>query len=163
MPCSPGRTITTCSRPYMATRASATCCVSFNASKRMAASRRRDPELRNTTFQKTRVNFRQANRSDDFHVRGSPWLQPSQLVTVECDVLIGFDLIAAENVRSADRLLIARCDQRLSNASDRRWRSRRFRLWFRRGGFEAWRSPFELGQLRRARADGLDRRRPRRT
>lgn len=59
------------------------------------------------------------NRPDDFHVRGSPTLQAFQLVTVKCDVLIRFDPIAAKNFRSADRLLIARRDQRLSEASDR--------------------------------------------
>ena len=52
-------------------------------------------------FKKHGINFRQANRPDDFHVRGSPTLNASQLLTVKRDVLVGLDFVSAENVRSA--------------------------------------------------------------
>jgi hypothetical protein len=96
-------------------------------------------------FKEHGINFRQANRPDDFHVRGSPSLQASQLVTVECDELVGFDLLAAQNVRSADRLLIARCNQRLSDASDRSGTRRCFGLRLWRGGFKARDRDSDLG------------------
>ncbi len=48
-------------------------------------------------------------------------MQAAQFVTVEYDVLIGLDLIAAENVRSADWLLITCCDQGLSDTRNRSW------------------------------------------
>jgi hypothetical protein len=77
-------------------------------------------------------------------------LQASQLLTVKRDVLVGLDFVTAENVRWADRLIVARGDQRLSDASHRNWRRCRLRLRFGRGGFEARRS-------RSRRADGFDR------
>jgi hypothetical protein len=47
-------------------------------------------------------------------------LKALQLITLEYDILIGFDLVAAENVCSADRLLIVLSDQRLSDTSNRK-------------------------------------------
>jgi hypothetical protein len=86
-------------------------------------------------------------------------LQASQLVTVKCDVAVGFDLIAAENVSSADWSLIAGCDQRLSEARNRCGRRRCFRFHFRQGGFEARSSRFRWTRLRAAFAHGHDGRR----
>jgi hypothetical protein len=62
-------------------------------------------------FKEDRINFREPHRPDDLHIRRSPFLEASQFASVEYDVLIRFDLIPALNVRSADRLLIARRNQ----------------------------------------------------
>jgi hypothetical protein len=83
----------------------------------------------------------------------------ASFVTVECDVLVGFDLVAAENVSSVDRLLIARYDQRLSDAGDRSWRRRCFRLRSPRDGSGVRRSRFRLGRFRDGRNHGFDRQR----
>jgi len=98
------------------------------------------------------IDFGEPHRPDDLHRWGSPSLQAAQFVTIEYNVLVGLDLIAAENVRSGNWLLIACSDQSLSDACNRSWESRCFRFRRCRGGFEPRRSRFRFGGFRAASA-----------